>query len=91
MTRVVVDEILRTKLHNFLEPIELCDESGQVVGRVFPSPDEIEPTKEMGFRIVGCLIGGASIGGVFAGFVGALVGALAGLATAGLAMYPSEK
>jgi hypothetical protein len=42
MTRVVVDEILRNKLHNLLEPIELCDESGQVIGRVLPVPSPTE-------------------------------------------------
>ena len=45
MTKVVVDPALRSKLHNLTEPLELCDESGQVLPHVFPSLDlsEYEP------------------------------------------------
>jgi hypothetical protein len=39
MTRVIVDEVLRSKLHNLSLPLELCDESGRVLGRVFPAVD----------------------------------------------------
>jgi len=39
VTRVTVDEVLRIKLHNVSEPIELCDESGRVLGHVFPTLD----------------------------------------------------
>jgi hypothetical protein len=39
MTRVIVNETLRSMLHNFSQPLELCDESGRVLGRVFPTPD----------------------------------------------------
>lgn len=39
MTRVIVDEVLRNKLHNLTQPLELCDESGRLVGRVFPAED----------------------------------------------------
>jgi hypothetical protein len=39
MTRITVDATLRTKLHNLTEPLELCDDSGQVRGRFFPTPD----------------------------------------------------
>ncbi len=39
MTRVIVDEVLRSRLHNLTQPLELCDESGRVVGRVFPAED----------------------------------------------------
>ncbi len=39
MTRVILDEVLRNKLHNLSRPLELCDESGEVVGRVFPMLD----------------------------------------------------
>ncbi len=39
ITKVTVDETLRTKLHNLSEPLELCDESGRVLGRVFPTLD----------------------------------------------------
>jgi hypothetical protein len=37
MTRIVVDAELRTKLLAFAEPLELCDESGRVLARVFPA------------------------------------------------------
>ena len=45
MTRVIVDEILRNKLHNLAQPLELCDESGRILGRVFPAvdPSQYEP------------------------------------------------
>jgi hypothetical protein len=45
MTRVIVDEVLLSKLLNLTEPLELCDESGQLLGRVFPAvdPSEYEP------------------------------------------------
>jgi hypothetical protein len=39
MTRIVVDAILREKLHDLEEPIELCDERGRVLARVFPEHD----------------------------------------------------
>lgn len=39
MTRVIVNEALRNMLHNFSQPLELRDESGQVLGRVFPALD----------------------------------------------------
>ena len=39
MTRVLLDAALRSKLHDLAEPVELCDESGRVVGRVIPVPD----------------------------------------------------
>jgi hypothetical protein len=39
MTRVLVTEALRSMLHNLSRPLELCDESGQIVGRVFPTVD----------------------------------------------------
>jgi hypothetical protein len=45
MTRLIVDEQLRKQLRNLTEPLELCDESGRVLGRVFPAYDlsEYEP------------------------------------------------
>ena len=45
MTRIIVDEDLRSKLHNLAEPLELCDSSGRVLGRVVPTFDlsEYEP------------------------------------------------
>ena len=39
MTRVVVDDILRSKLHNLTEPLELCDPSGRVLGHLVPTID----------------------------------------------------
>ncbi len=39
MTRVTVDAGLRRKLHEFSEPLELCDESGRVLARVVPVRD----------------------------------------------------
>lgn len=39
MTRVIVDEMLRNKLLNFSHPLELCDETGRVLGRVIPTVD----------------------------------------------------
>jgi hypothetical protein len=39
MSRVLVDEALRAKLQNFSRPLELCDESGRVLGRLFPAVD----------------------------------------------------
>jgi hypothetical protein len=45
MTKVVVDEMLLSKLHNLTKPLELCDQTGRVLGRVFPVLDlsEYEP------------------------------------------------
>jgi hypothetical protein len=37
-----MDSVLRSKLHDLAEPVELCDESGRVLGRVFPSLDRSE-------------------------------------------------
>ena len=39
MTRIIVDQWLRDKLINLSELVELCDESGRVLGRLFPSAD----------------------------------------------------
>jgi hypothetical protein len=39
MTRIIIDEALRKKLHNFSEPLELCDESGRSLARVVPVVD----------------------------------------------------
>ena len=48
MTRIVIDSQLREKLHNLIEPLELCDEAGRVLALLTPSGgssrgDEIEP------------------------------------------------
>jgi hypothetical protein len=42
MKRIVLDAELRAKLLDLSQPLELCDESGQVLGRVFP----VEPLSE---------------------------------------------
>jgi hypothetical protein len=37
MTKVVVDETLKTRLHDLRDHVELCDESGQTVGHYLPA------------------------------------------------------
>lgn len=39
MTRVIVDDALRTKLGDFAQPLELCDGAGRVLGRFLPTID----------------------------------------------------
>lgn len=39
MTKIIRDAGLRAKLLNLTQPLELCDESGCVLGRVFPAID----------------------------------------------------
>lgn len=39
MTRVIVDASLKSKLHNLTEVLELCDESGHILGRFTPEVD----------------------------------------------------
>ena len=39
MTKIIVDEVLRSKLRNLSEPLDLCDESGRVLARVTPELD----------------------------------------------------
>ncbi|HUY33811.1 MAG TPA: hypothetical protein VMV69_13765 [Pirellulales bacterium] len=39
MTRIVVDAMLRERLTGSSEPLELCDESGRVLGRFIPKID----------------------------------------------------
>lgn len=39
MTRILADQALRTKLHDLAEPLEICDEAGQVLGRFLPTID----------------------------------------------------
>jgi hypothetical protein len=39
MTKVILDEALRSKLHNLSEPLELCDEAGHVLGHLYPEYD----------------------------------------------------
>ena len=39
MTKVTLDATLRDKLLNLTQPLEICDEEGQILGRLFPLPD----------------------------------------------------
>lgn len=39
MTRVILDATLQQKLHNLTQPLELCNESGQVLARLTPVRD----------------------------------------------------
>jgi hypothetical protein len=39
MTRVVLDESLRSLFLDFTMPLEVCDSSGRVVGKFVPSVD----------------------------------------------------
>jgi hypothetical protein len=39
MIRITVDEVLLRKLHNLSEPLELCDNSGRVLGHFVPTFD----------------------------------------------------
>jgi hypothetical protein len=38
MTQVIVDAAMRGKLYDLRQPLELCDESGQVLARIVPTP-----------------------------------------------------
>jgi hypothetical protein len=51
MTRIILDAGLRQKLNNLREPLELCDESGRVLGRFTPA---LELCDESG-RVLGQL------------------------------------
>ena len=44
MTRVIIDEILRSRLYNLSQPLELCDEAGHVL---MPA---IDPTLYVGLE-----------------------------------------
>jgi hypothetical protein len=37
MIRITLDSVLREKLHNLTEPLELCDEAGQVLAHLTPA------------------------------------------------------
>lgn len=39
MTRITIDDELRAKLHGLQEPVELCNEAGDVVADVIPRVD----------------------------------------------------
>lgn len=42
MTIIIVDAMLRSKLHNLAEPLELCDETGRVLGQFVPSREPVQ-------------------------------------------------
>ncbi len=47
MTRIVLDSALKERLHNLTEPLELCDESGQVLAHLTPAVSAFgHPTTE---------------------------------------------
>ena len=39
MTQIIIDQTLRLKLGGMNEPVELCDDSGQVVGHYLPEAE----------------------------------------------------
>jgi hypothetical protein len=39
MTKIICDAALREKLHDLVQPLELCDESGHILARVLPVGD----------------------------------------------------
>lgn len=39
MTSIVLDNVLRSKLMDFARPMELCDETGRVLGMFVPAVD----------------------------------------------------
>lgn len=45
MTRLTLDEPMKSRLDDLTEPVEFCDETGRVLGRYIPSfdPDDYEP------------------------------------------------
>jgi hypothetical protein len=56
MMKIMVDEALRAKLHNFDSRLEFCDESGRVLGYLMPVVDQTvyegvqSPTSEQELR-----------------------------------------
>jgi hypothetical protein len=40
MTQIIIDKEWRSKLHDLTEPLELCDETGKLLARLFPVLDE---------------------------------------------------
>jgi len=49
MIQIVVDQTLREKLGNLLQPVELCDESGTIIPRIDPvvSPEQYDGLEPM--------------------------------------------
>ena len=50
MTRIVLDDIMLEKLNYLTEPLELCDESGHVLGSLLPAPKSVQ-VEQTGPRI----------------------------------------
>jgi hypothetical protein len=45
MSRIILDAALSSKLHEVIQPVELCDPTGRLLGRFIPlvNPSEWEP------------------------------------------------
>jgi len=41
MTRITIDAAMREKLLNFTTPLDLCDESGSILGKLIPAKADI--------------------------------------------------
>jgi hypothetical protein len=46
MTRIILDDAMKAKLHNLAEPLELCDQSGRILATVVPRDDSDEIDRE---------------------------------------------
>ena len=46
MTRVVVDDVLRARLAGLMDQVELCDESGRVLGHFIPKEGPPGPSAD---------------------------------------------
>ena len=46
MSKIILDDDLRKRLNGLTEPVELCDESGRVLGLITPYDDFIRETYE---------------------------------------------
>jgi hypothetical protein len=45
MPKIVVDAVLRRQLQAINQPVDLCDESGQVLGRFVPAVDSSQESR----------------------------------------------
>lgn len=45
MTQIILDAVLRSKLFDLRQPLDLCDESGKIIAHVIPAidPADYEP------------------------------------------------
>jgi hypothetical protein len=41
MTRVTIDDEIRKVLLNFTKPLELCDETGSILGKLIPTKPDV--------------------------------------------------